>query len=93
MAYFYLGSVLYFFVAAGFNFWQAFRKIGPFTNKGQIGSSNGMRIGIKEFIQDFNEYLEGVNVVNFKTNIVSMGVNLFSGIASLIAAGTTAGYV
>ena len=61
------------------------QKVGPYENHGKIKSFNGLPIGMIEFVEDFNKYLDGVNASNFKTSIVSAGVNALAVISSLIA--------
>lgn len=89
MSYFFFASALYFFCAAICNVFVAFHSIGPFTKKGVVKAFGGHNLGVSEFIDDFNEYLESVNWSNKLINLITAGVNIFAGVAAFIAALTT----
>lgn len=78
MKFIWFGFAIIFLGLAFYHFNKVGQKIGPFKNKGTLGSTNGLTVGLKEFVIDFNEYITEVN----KNNEVS---NIIAGVGYLIA--------
>lgn len=54
-----------------FHFYLSRKKIKTFESKAKIKSFNGMNLGIAEFIEDFNNYVEKQNEQNKRINIAT----------------------
>lgn len=57
---------------AGYHLHLARQKIDPFKNYGSIKSINGIPIGIGEFVEGFNSYIENVNKANRSVNLAQV---------------------
>ena len=82
MKFIWVGFTIIFLGLASYHFNRARQKIGPFKNKGTLGSSNGLTVGVKDFVIDVNEYITEVNKNNKLSNIIA-GIGYL--IASLTA--------
>jgi len=74
-----------FFVLAIIHIFISTRKIGLFTNKGKVRKITGMNVGHIEFIDDFNEYLNTVNIQSRNINIITAIGYIGAGLTSLVS--------
>jgi uncharacterized membrane protein YidH (DUF202 family) len=70
-----------FFLLAIFHFYQASKKIRAFENNAKLGSIMGVKVGLNEFIIEFNDYIGTMNKHN-------KWVNIMTAIGYLIASAT-----
>ena len=52
-------------------FAQITKNIPSFENKGQVSKINGLSIGNKEFVNDFNNYIDNLNKSNKFQNLMN----------------------
>lgn len=68
-----------------FHFCQSTKKIKKLKNVGDVASINGLKIGIKEFAEQFNDYINNLNKDNKKINIITALGYLAAAFASLFS--------
>ncbi|GEM_PF-3290154 len=78
MKYIWIIFTFSFLALAIYHFWRSFQKIAPFSNKGGVKTFNGVPLGIEEFINDFNAYLDTLNQDN-------RAINFIAGVGYLLA--------
>lgn len=69
--YIWLVFVIIFAFLAGYHFYQAKQNIRHIENKGMIKTINTAKVGLVEFIDDFNRYIDVLNKSNKTSNIIA----------------------
>lgn len=85
MRFIWIGFVIIFLCLAFYHFNKTRQKIGPFKNKGTLGSTNGLTVGLKEFVIDFNEYITEVNKNNKISNVIAGVGYLVASLTALVS--------
>lgn len=71
MIYIWLVFAVIFSGLAIYHFWQSAAKIKHVESKGQIKTFNGIPLGIGEFVQDFNAYVDELNQRHRVSNLLA----------------------
>lgn len=79
MNYIWIIFFILFISLSGLHFYQSSKSINHIENEGKIAKIMGIKIGVKEFVENFNEYIDKLN----KENMI---INIYAGIGYLLAA-------
>lgn len=77
-------TVLFFFLAV-YHFYKSFEKIKHLTNIGKIKAINGVSLGISEFVEEFNKYLDRLNRDNRNINIAQSIGYILAALTSFVS--------
>jgi len=72
-----------FFSLAIIHFHLAKKAISRFENKCMVKAINGIPLGMSEFINEFNRYIDKVNQANRIANILAMAGYMLAGVTAL----------
>lgn len=71
MLYIWLIFTLIFLALAVYHLVQAFSRVPHIESKGKVKAINGIPVGLGEFVQDFNGYIDGLNRRSLVVNLVT----------------------